>query len=155
MSGIAMTLFFILGFVLSIAGYIWGLVQAFQQEIFGDCFTFLSICRLGFSCKILEQSQNQKSIFNSMCWLANVLLQAYYMYFVSNLQALASGVNVQQGSSEQSPSSFPSDFNTSPSPIQEQSPDPSPQMQHQVLSLILVLLAVNNMTSINRCSLGN
>ena len=32
MSGIAIGLFFLLGLVLSFAGYIWGLVLAFQQE---------------------------------------------------------------------------------------------------------------------------
>jgi hypothetical protein len=42
MSGIAMTLFFILGVVLSIVGNIWGLVLAFQQETVWGLLYFLS-----------------------------------------------------------------------------------------------------------------
>lgn len=33
MSGIAIALFFGLGFLLATVGYIWGLVQAFQEEV--------------------------------------------------------------------------------------------------------------------------
>jgi tetratricopeptide (TPR) repeat protein len=95
MSGIAIGLFFLLGFVLSFAGYIWGLVLAFQQETFwGLLYLFLLG---GFTTYVFHAKDFKPSS--------------------------QSGVNVQQGSSEQSPSSFPSDFNTSPSPIQEQSPN--------------------------------
>ena len=129
MSGIAIGLFFLLGFVLSFAGYIWGLVLAFQQETFWGLLYFL-IPGAAFVFHVIYWSNLKiRKAFLVQCGgLLMFLLGGFttYVFHAKDFKTISpSGVNVQPGSSEQSPSSFPSDFNTSPSPIQEQSPDVS------------------------------
>jgi hypothetical protein len=125
MSVIAFNLFFLLGFVLSFAGYIWGLVLAFQQEtIWGLIYFFIPGATVVFHVIYWSNLKIRKA-FLIQCggWLM-FILAVFTTYVPRKIfkPSSQSGVNVQQGASEQSPSSFPSDFNTSPSPIQEQSP---------------------------------
>ena len=127
MSGFAIGLFFLLGFVLSFAGYIWGLVLAFQQEtIWGLLYFFIPFAAWVFHFKYWSNLKIRKA-FLIQCagWLMFLLgsFTTYVFHGKDFKRTSQSGVNVQQGANEQSPSSFPSDFNTSPSPIQEQSPD--------------------------------
>ena len=126
MSGIAIGLFFLLGFVLSFAGYIWGLVLAFQQETFwGLLYFFIPGAALVFHVKYWSNLKIRKAFLIQCGGLLMFILGGITTAVFSGLNfttSSQSGVNVQQGSSEQSPSSFPSDFNTSPSPIQEPSP---------------------------------
>lgn len=126
MSGIAIGLFFLLGFVLSFAGYIWGLVLAFQQEtVWGLLYFFIPGAALVFHVKYWSNLKIRKAFLTQCGGLLMFLLGGFttYVFHAKDFKPIStSGVNVQPGSSEQSPSSFPSDFNTSPSPIQEQSP---------------------------------
>jgi hypothetical protein len=126
MSGIAIGLFFLLGFVLSIAGYIWGLVLAFQQEtIWGLLYFFIPGAAFVFHVIHWSNLKTRKPFLMQLAALLIFLLGILTTYVFSSLNfkpSSQSGVNVQQGANEQSPSSFPSDFNTSPSPIQEPSP---------------------------------
>jgi len=126
MSGIAIGLFFLLGFVLSFAGYIWGLVQAFQQETFwGLLYFFIPGAGLVFHVIYWSNLKIRKAFLIQCAGLLMFLLGGFTTYVFHGKDfkpSSQSGVNGQQGSSEQSPSSFPSDFNTSPSPIQEPSP---------------------------------
>lgn len=126
MSGIAIGLFFLLGFVLSFAGYIWGLVLAFQQEtVWGLLYFFIPGAALVFHVKYWSNLKIRKAFLTQCGGLLMFLLGGFttYVFHAKDFKPSSqSGVNVQQGANEQSPSSFPSDFNTSPSPIQEQSP---------------------------------
>ena len=132
MSGFAIGLFFLLGFVLSFAGYIWGLVLAFQQEMFwGFLYFLIPGAALVFHVKFWSNLKIRKAFLIQCGGLLMFILGGITTAVFSGLNfttSSQSGVNVEQGSSEQSPSSFPSDFNTSPSPIQEPSPaaDPTP-----------------------------
>jgi hypothetical protein len=126
MSGIAIGLFFLLGFVLSFAGYIWGLVLAFQQEtVWGLLYFFIPCAGFVFHVKYWSNLKIRKAFLVQCGGLLMFLLGGFttYIFHAKDFKPSSqSGVNGQQGASEQSPSSFPSDFNTSPSPIQEQSP---------------------------------
>ena len=126
MSGIAIGLFFLLGFVLSFAGYIWGLVLAFQQEtIWGLLYFFIPGAGLVFHVKFWSNLKIRKAFLVQCGGLLMFLLGGFttYVFHAKDFKPISqSGVNGQQGSSEESPSSFPSDFNTSPPPIQEPSP---------------------------------
>ena len=126
MSGIAIGLFFLLGFVLSLAGYIWGLVQAFQQEFFwGLLYFFIPGAFLVFHAIYWSHLKIRKAFLIQCAGLLMFLLGGFTTYVFHGKDfkpSSQSGVNGQQGASEQWSSSFPSDFNTSPSPIQEQSP---------------------------------
>ena len=126
MSGIAIGLFFLLGFVLSFAGYIWGLVLAFQQEtVWGLLYFFIPGAALVFHVKYWSNLKIRKAFLVQCGGLLMFLLGGFttYVFHAKDFKPSSqSGVNGQQGPSEQSPSSFPSDFNTYPSPIQEPSP---------------------------------
>jgi hypothetical protein len=126
MSGIAIGLFFLLGFVLSFAGYIWGLVLAFQQEtVWGLLYFFIPCAGFVFHVKFWSNLKIRKAFLVQCGGLLMFLLgilTTYVFHGKDFKPSSQSGVNGQQGSSEQWSSSFPSDFNTSPSPIQEQSP---------------------------------
>lgn len=126
MSGIAIGLFFLLGFVLSFAGYIWGLVLAFQQEtVWGLLYFFIPGAALVFHVKYWSNLKIRKAFLVQCGGLLMFLLGGFttYVFHAKDFKPISqSGVNEQQGANEQSPSSFPSDFNTSPSPIQEPSP---------------------------------
>ncbi len=127
MSGIAIGLFFLLGFVLSFAGYIWGLVLAFQQEtVWGLLYFFIPGAALVFHVKYWSNLKIRKAFLFQCGGLLMFILGGITTAVFSGLNFTTisqSGVDVQQGANEQSPSSFPSDFNNSPSPIQEPSPD--------------------------------
>ena len=126
MSGIAIGLFFLLGFVLSFAGYIWGLVVAFQQEtVWGLLYFFIPCAAFVFHAKYWSNLKIRKPFLVQLAGLLMFLLGGLttYVFHAKDFKPSSqSGVNGQQGANEQSPSSFPSDFNTSPSPIQEPSP---------------------------------
>ncbi|MEG3879705.1 tetratricopeptide repeat protein [Microcoleus sp. herbarium7] len=134
MSGIAIGLFFCLGFLLAIVGSIWGLVQAFQEDVvWGLLYWFIPFASLVFYIKNWSNLKIRKTFL--------IQLAAFPMFLLSGLIAVISygaefsklaesgTITVNQGSSEQSPSSFPSDFSTSPSPSQEQSPSFEPSTQ--------------------------
>ena len=127
MSGIAIGLFFLLGFVLSFAGYIWGLVLAFQQEtVWGLLYFFIPCAALVFHVKYWSNLKIRKPFLIQLAGLLMFILGGLttYVFHAKDFKPISqSGVNGQQGANEESPSSFPSDFNASPSPIQEQSPD--------------------------------
>jgi len=126
MSGIAIGLFFLLGLILSFGGYIWGLVQAFQQETFwGLLYFFIPCAGLVFHVIYWSNLKIRKAFLIQCAGLLMFLLGGLttYVFHAKDFKPSSqSGVNVPQGANEQSPSSFPSDFNTSPSPIQEPSP---------------------------------
>ena len=126
MPGIAIALFFILGLVLSLVGYFWGLVQAFGEEtIWGVLYLLVPLASLVFYIKNWSNKKMRKT-FLIQCagWLMFVLggITASVFYGKNFVKISDSGPNVEQAANEQSPSSFPSDFNTSQSPYQELSP---------------------------------
>ncbi|MEG5042721.1 MULTISPECIES: hypothetical protein [unclassified Microcoleus] len=132
MPGIAIALFFILGLVLSLVGYFWGLVQAFGQEtLWGVLYLLVPFASLVFHFKNWSDVKIRKAFLIQcggllMFVLGGITTSVFYgQYFTTSSQ---SGVNVEQGPSEQSPSSFPSDFNTYPSPSQEPSPASQPNL---------------------------
>jgi hypothetical protein len=126
MSGIAIGLFFLLGFILSFAGYIWGLVLAFQQETFwGFLYFLIPGAALVFHVIYWSNLKIRKAFLVQCGGLLMFLLGGFttYVFHAKDFKPSSqSGVNGQQGANEQSPSSFPSGFNTSPSPIQQPSP---------------------------------
>ena len=132
MSGVAIGLFFLLGFVLSMAGYIWGLVLAFQQEtVWGLLYFFIPCAGFVFHVKYWSNLKIRKAFLVQCVGLLMFLLGGLttYVFHAKDFKPSSqSGINGQQGANEESPSSFPSNFNTSPSPIQEPSPaaDPTP-----------------------------
>ncbi|MEG4866117.1 MULTISPECIES: hypothetical protein [unclassified Microcoleus] len=68
MSGIAIALFFGLGFILSIVGSIWGLVQAFQEEVvWGLLYWFIPFAALIF---YIKKWSNKKIIKTLLIQLA-------------------------------------------------------------------------------------
>ena len=133
MPGIAIGLFFLLGLLLAVVGYIWGLVQAFQEDVvWGLLYWFIPFAGLIFYIKNWSNKEIRKTFLIQLAALPMFLLGGIITvvsYGPEFAKLAQSGtVTVKQGSSEQSPSSFPSDFSTSSSPSQEQSPasDQSP-----------------------------
>ncbi|WP_293146546.1 MULTISPECIES: hypothetical protein [unclassified Microcoleus] len=123
MSGIAIGLFFALGLVLSLVGSIWGLVQAFQEEVvWGVLYLVVPFAGFVFYAKKWGNLKIRKT-FLIQCagWLMIVLGSITTAIF-----APAPSPNVDPGSNEQSPSAFPSDSNTSPSPKLSPAPKPKP-----------------------------
>ncbi|MEG4271663.1 MULTISPECIES: hypothetical protein [unclassified Microcoleus] len=132
MPGIAIALFFILGLVLSLVGYFWGLVQAFGEEtIWGVLYLLVPLASLVFYIKNWSNEKIRKTFLIQCAGLLMFVLAGIttsVFYGKNFVKISGSGSNVEQGYNEQSPSSFPSGFNTSPSPNQELSPalEPSP-----------------------------
>lgn len=121
MPGIAIGLFFVLGLVLSLVGGIWGLVQAFQEDIvWGLLYFFVPFAALFFYAKKWSNLKIRKTFLIQCAGLFMFVLGG----ITTAIFAPASVPNVDQGSSEQSPSAFPSDFNTSPSPRSKPKPSP-------------------------------
>lgn len=125
MSGIAIILFFLLGLVLSLVGGIWGLVQAFQEDVvWGVLYLIVPCAAYVFYAKKWSNLKIRKTFLISCAGL--------FMFALAGITGAVfpSAPDVQPGSSEQSPSAFPSDFNTSPSPSSKPStgskPKPSP-----------------------------
>jgi len=130
MSGIAMTLFFILGLVLSIVGNIWGLIQAFREEyLWGVLYLLVPFAGFFFYMKYWSNTRIRKTFFMQLV-VVPIYLFAGFQFVSTIATSLAPWFSMlQPQSSEQSPSSFPSDSNASPS-SQEEFPasDPSPQI---------------------------
>ena len=129
MSGIAIGLFFSLGLLLSVVGSIWGLVQAFQEDIvWGLLYWFIPFAAWVFYIKKWSNKKIRKTfLIQIAAWplflFSGIITMVTYDYGAEFTKLVQSGtITVNQGSSEQSPSSFPSDFSISSSPNQEQSP---------------------------------
>ncbi|MFM9266987.1 tetratricopeptide repeat protein [Tychonema sp. BBK16] len=127
MSEIAIALFFLLGLLLATVGYIWGLVQAFQEEVvWGLLYWFIPFAALVFYIKKWSNKRIRKTFLIQLAaWpmflLSGIITMVSYGTELAKL-AQSGTVTVNQGSSEQSSSSFPSDLSISSSPSQEQSP---------------------------------
>ena len=135
MSGIAIGLFFGLGFILSLVGGIWGLVQAFQEHvIWGVVYLVIPLAFLVFYAKKWSNLKIRKAFLIQLGgWLMFLLGSIIYVvtYGTEFTKISQSGtITIQPESTEQSPSSFPSDFSISSSPTPEQSPssESSPQL---------------------------
>ncbi|MBD1826066.1 tetratricopeptide repeat protein [Microcoleus vaginatus GB1-A2] len=133
MPGIAIGLFFILGLVLSLVGYFWGLVQAFGEEtIWGVLYLLVPCAALVFYIKNWQDRKTRKTFLIKCSGLLMFVLGgvttsvAYGANFVKSSQ---SGLNVELKNNDQSSFYFPAYFNTSPSETQELSPgsESSPQ----------------------------
>jgi len=123
MSGIAIGLFFLLGFLLSIVGSIWGLVQAFQEDVvWGVLYLLVPFAGFVFYAKKWGNLKIRKTFLIQCAGLFMFLLGS----ITTAIFPPAPSPNVDPGSNEQSPSAFPSDFNTSPSPNQSPAPKPKP-----------------------------
>ncbi|MEG3842071.1 tetratricopeptide repeat protein [Microcoleus sp. herbarium14] len=134
MSEIAIALFFGLGFLLATVGYIWGLVQAFQEEVvWGLLYWFIPFAALVFYIKKWSNKKIRKTLLIQLAaWpiflLGGIITMVSYGAEFAKL-AQSGTITVQPESSEQSPSSFPSDFSISSSPTPEQSPIPEPSTE--------------------------
>ncbi len=123
MSGIAIGLFFLLGLVLSLVGYIWGLVQAFGYEtLWGVLYLLVPCAAFVFYIKNWSNTKIRKTFLIQCAGLLMFVLGG----ITTAIFVPPSVPNLQPGFSEQSPSSFPSDFNTSPSPSSKPSPGSKP-----------------------------
>ena len=123
MSGIAIGLFFALGFLLSIVGSIWGLVQAFQEDVvWGVLYLLVPFAGFVFYAKKWGNLKIRKTFLIQCAGLFMFLLGS----ITTAIFPPAPSPNVDPGSNEQSPSALPSDFNTSPSPNQSPAPKPKP-----------------------------
>lgn len=133
MSGIAIGLFFILGLVLSLVGYIWGLVQAFgEQTLWGVLYLLVPFAGLVFYVKNWSNKKIRKTFLIQcagllMFVLGGVTTSVFYGGNFTNISEPS--LNQELKNNDSSPSGFPSDLNTSPSPSQQSSPaaEPSPQ----------------------------
>lgn len=117
MSGIAIGLFFLLGLVLSLVGSIWGLVQAFQEDVvWGVLYLVVPLAALVFYVKKWGNLKIRKTFLIQCAGL--------FMFALAGITGaiFPPAPDVQPGSSEQSPSAFPADSNTSPSPGSKPSP---------------------------------
>ena len=84
MSGIAIGLFFLLGFVLSFAGYIWGLVLAFQQEtVWGLLYFFIPFAGLVFHVKYWSNLTIRKAFLVQCGGLLMFLFRRLYYLCIS------------------------------------------------------------------------
>ena len=139
MPGIAIVLFFGgLGFILIFLCYIGGLFQAIEQAtLWGVLYFFVVFTFWVFHIKNWSYKKVSKQFL--------LQVTGFLMYFLLGIiiallpaigifQTDGSVPNVDQGSNEQSPSSFSSDFNTYPSLSQEPSPaaEPSPTVAARV-----------------------
>ncbi|MEG3860082.1 hypothetical protein [Microcoleus sp. herbarium12] len=123
MSGIAIGLFFGLGFLLSIVGSIWGLVQAFQEDVvWGVLYLVVPSAGFVFYAKKWSNLKIRKTFL--------IQCAGWFMFLLGGITtaifAPAPSPNVDRSFNEQSPSAFPSDFNTSPSPKLSPAPKPKP-----------------------------
>jgi len=116
-----------------LVGYFWGLVQAFGEEtIWGVLYLLVPCAAFVFYIKNWSNQKIRKTFLIQcggllMFVLGGVTTSVFYgANFVKSSQ---SGLNVELKNNDRSSSSFPSDFNTSPSEIQASYPgsEPSPQ----------------------------
>jgi hypothetical protein len=126
MPGIAIGLFFLLGFVLTFVGYIWGLVQAFGEEtVWGVLYLLVPFAALVFYIKNWGNKQIRKTFLIQCTGLLMFVLggSIALIYGLTNFaQQSKSEFQVTVEPNQPWPSPFPSDLNTSPSPSQESSP---------------------------------
>lgn len=122
MSGIAIGLFFLLGLVLSLVGSIWGLVQAFQEDVvWGVLYLVVPFAAFVFYAKNWSNLKIRKTFL--------IQCTGWFMFLLGGITTAIfapASVPVDRSFNEQSPSAFPSDFNTSPSPKQSPAPKPKP-----------------------------
>ena len=120
MPGIAVMIFFLLGFLLATVGSIWGLVQAFQVEVvWGLLYLFVPGAFLVFYFKNWSDLKIRKTFLIQCAGLFMFLLGGITIAIFGSADVPKTSdsiPSIEQGSNEQSPSAFPSDFNTSPSP---------------------------------------
>ncbi|MEG3842070.1 hypothetical protein [Microcoleus sp. herbarium14] len=128
MPGIAIIIFFLLGLVLSLVGSIWGLVQAFQMEVvWGLLYLFIPGAALFFYFKNWSNLKIRKTFLIQCAGLFMFLLAGITTAIFGSADVPKTSdslPSIEQGSNEQSPSPFPSDFNTSPSPGIKPKPSP-------------------------------
>ncbi|MCC3406222.1 MAG: tetratricopeptide repeat protein [Microcoleus sp. PH2017_10_PVI_O_A] len=133
MPGIAIALFFVLGLVLSLVGYIWGLVQAFGEEtLWGVLYLLVPFAGFVFYVKNWSNTKIRKTFLIQCAGLLMFVLGGVTtsVFYGGNFTQISDpSQNQELKNNDSSPSSFPSDLNTSPSPSQESSPaaEPSPQ----------------------------
>ncbi|MEO9128276.1 MAG: hypothetical protein ABI262_26850 [Microcoleus sp.] len=129
MSGIAIALFFVLGLVLSLVGSIWGLVQAFQEDVvWGVLYLLVPGAAFVFYAKKWGNLKIRKAFLINCAGAFMIVLGTITTAIFSpapspnvdpgSNEQSPSASPVDPGSNEQSPSASPSDFNTSPSPKQ-------------------------------------
>jgi hypothetical protein len=127
MPGIAIALFFCLGLILSLVGYIWGLVQAFGQETFwGVLYLIVPCAALVFYIKNWSNQQIRKTFLIQcagllMFMLGGLTTSVFYGANFTNSPDSELNRELNQNNNP-SPSSFPGDLNTSPSPSQKSPP---------------------------------
>lgn len=141
---IAAALFF-LGLVLSLVGWIWGLVQAFNEEmVWGLLYLFVPFASLVFYIKKWSNKKIRKTFLIGLTGTVMMLLGSLITaIFGSNnstktsFNSSESQWNVSAISTEQSPSYFPTNFHIPPSPTQESSPvsEASPEFYPQPVAL--------------------
>ncbi|MCW6052111.1 tetratricopeptide repeat protein [Microcoleus sp. A2-C5] len=126
MPGIAIALFFGLGLILSLVGYIWGLVQAFGQETFwGVLYLIVPCAALVFYIKNWSNQQIRKTFLIQCAGLLMFILGGLttsVFYGANFTNSPDSELNQELKNNNPSPSSFPGDLNTSPSPSQKSPP---------------------------------
>ncbi|HSF74886.1 MAG TPA: tetratricopeptide repeat protein [Microcoleus sp.] len=133
MSIIAIVFFFGgLGFILILVGYIWGLSHAIEQEtLWGLVYFFVPLASGVFHIKNWSNQKVREPFLLQLVGLLMYLLLGIIALLpvIELLKTDGAVPNVDQGSNEQSPSSFSSDFHTYPSLYQEPStaePFPTP-----------------------------
>jgi tetratricopeptide (TPR) repeat protein len=133
MPGIAIALFFVLGLVLSLVGYIWGLVQAFGEEtLWGVLYLLVPFAAWVFYVKNWSNKKIRKTFLIQCTGLLMFVLGGVttLVFYGANFTQISDpSLNQELKNNDSSPSAFPSDNNTSPSPSQKSSPaaEPSPQ----------------------------
>ncbi|EGK90565.1 tetratricopeptide repeat protein [Microcoleus vaginatus] len=139
MPGIAIVLFFGgLGFILIFICYIWGLFQAIKPPTPWEVLYFFVVFTLWvFHIKNWSYKKVSKQFLLQVTGFLVYFLLGIIIALLPAIgifQTDGSVPNVDQGSNEQSPSSFSSDFNTYPSLSQEPSPaaEPSPTVAARV-----------------------
>ena len=128
MPGIAIGLFFLLGFVLSFVGYIWGLVQAFGEEtVWGVLYLLVPFAALVFYIKKWSNKRIRKTFLIQCTGLLMFVLGisiALISGFTNFADRAESEFKVTVEPNKPWPSPFPPDLNTSPSPQLSASPSP-------------------------------
>ncbi|MEG4026419.1 hypothetical protein [Microcoleus sp. S13C4] len=97
-----------------------------EETIWGVLYLLVPLASLVFYIKNWSNKKIRKTFLIQCAGLLMFVLGGITtsVFYGKNFVKISdSGPNVEQRSNKQSLSSFPSDFNTSPSPIQQQSPD--------------------------------
>jgi len=136
---------FVLGLILSFVGWIWGLVQAFNEEtVWGVLYLLVPFASLVFYIKKWQNKKIRKTFWIGLTGWGMILLGSLVTaIFGSNnstktsFNPSESQWNVSAISTEQSPSYFPTDFHIPPSPTQQSSPvsEASPKLSPKPVAL--------------------